>query len=809
MFNVSDKYKAAMKRPVQRFRITGQIGGIDFTDKDVLKDSMSLTNQCSGSENVQIGQVYTAELNITFLKSLGLQRYSLKGMEIRPIHGLLLQEGTFEDVPLGVYNTSEANWTASGVVIKAYDNMSKLDKSCSVSSTSGTIFELASLACEACGLELAQTREEFASMPNGEETFSLYSDNDIETWRDFISWVAQTAASFVIADREGKIAFRQYGTQVVDTIDKYHRLSGASFSDFTTRYTGMSCVNIKEQTTSYYALEEDDGLTYNLGSNPFLQYVSEKARRNVLEALSKINYVPFKVSMIGSPAYDLGDIITFTDGIGDSEALCCITKYDYKYNNQYDCQGVGSNPALASAKSKTDKDISGLENQVSSKSVVVNHYKNAKQYTLGSTNTSIMLIRFASVSACTCIFTATILINISADSVSLSGTDASGNAIAVTADGKAILTLTYSYNNEKIKDHVPVEELSSGKHIITIHKAFNVDEKTVNRLELLANISGGNADIDVGWIEATVLGQGLSTSAAGWDGNIEIEEVYTPLIINANDLAIGAIKDTVSAKTDIPTASTITEVFNGILLDNSDLAISTGIIEDIISRFVITASSINAENAPLCTYNADYVACDTAFKLITEYEYSAVEETIDRGRMTVLDMDFTEFASIGEIMLDGIDNKDYLFNNGKFYYGGIFASDGHSPMTDYEISDNQIKTTYRGTGRSEFTYIGFKTPISKIKNVYFDIDYEGGGNSNYPPCVCLYLGTSYFGTNIVGVPSLDTELPNLRNLYGKNYGKYQLQLYFGNDHKTYENVYLIIGLMDITCTINSIWIETE
>ena len=52
MYNVSDKYKAAMKRPVQRFRLTGKIGGIDFTDKDILKDSMSLTNQCSGSENV-------------------------------------------------------------------------------------------------------------------------------------------------------------------------------------------------------------------------------------------------------------------------------------------------------------------------------------------------------------------------------------------------------------------------------------------------------------------------------------------------------------------------------------------------------------------------------------------------------------------------------------------------------------------------------------------------------------------------------------------------------------------------------------
>ena len=83
-------------------------------------------------------------------------------------------------------------------------------------------------------------------------------------------------------------------------------------------------------------------------------------------------------------------------------------------------------------------------------------------------------------------------------------------------------------------------------------------------------------------------------------------------------------------------------------------------IENIISRFTITASSINAENAPLCTFNRQYVACDTAFKLIMEYEYNAVEETIDRGRMTVLDMDFTEFANIDAITLSGYTPQSVL-----------------------------------------------------------------------------------------------------------------------------------------------------
>ena len=598
MYNVSDKYKAAMKRPVQRFRLTGKIGGIDFTDKDVLKDSMSLTNQCSGSENVQIGQVYTAELNITFMRSLGLQRYSLKGLEIVPKHGLLLEDGTYEDVPLGVYSISEANWTESGLVVKAYDNMSKLDKSCSISSTNGTIFELASLACESCGLELAQTEEEFTAMPNGEETFFLYSENDIETWRDFISWVAQTAGSFVTADREGKIVFRQYGTEVVDTIDKYHRLNGASFSDFHTRYTGLSCVNIYDKTTSYYSMEQDDGLTYNLGSNPFLQLdykhylgniindaiesVKEntRKRRAVLYALQNIDYVPFRVSMIGSPAYDLGDVLQFSDGIGDSDALCCITKFDFKYNNQYSCEGVGSNPALSDARSKTDKDISGLDSQVSSKTITVHRYINAQKYILGSTNTSIILLRFTSMSVCTCLFTATILINVSADSVSLSGTDASGNAVTVTADGKAILTLTYSYNNEKIKDHVPVEALSSGRHIVTIHKAFSTDEDTVNRLELLANITGGSADIDVGWIEATVLGQGISTSEVKWDGNIDIDGEVVKININNPD--VRSINETALCIAKYPVRSSIEDSIGRVSVDDVSFRGITDLIECVV-----------------------------------------------------------------------------------------------------------------------------------------------------------------------------------------------------------------------------------
>ncbi|MBR4196762.1 MAG: hypothetical protein IKQ95_08650 [Synergistaceae bacterium] len=125
-----------------------------------------------------------------------------------------------------------------------------------------------------------------------------YAENDIKTYRDALSWIAQTCCCFVTASRSGGILFRQYGGQPADVIDDAHRFTGCTFSDFSTRYTGISVVNIRKQTTSYYAVSPDDGLTYNLGSNPYLQNAVSHSlstmRKAVLKKLAEIDYVPFK-----------------------------------------------------------------------------------------------------------------------------------------------------------------------------------------------------------------------------------------------------------------------------------------------------------------------------------------------------------------------------------------------------------------------------------------------------------------------------------------------------------------------------------
>ena len=367
MYAVSDSYKTSMKRPVQRHRIKGTIGTVPFTEDHILSGSFTISGQCSDNSMVQIGQVYTAELKITLLRKLGLYRYTLKGMEIAPHFGLSSDGREYEYIPLGIFTVSKASWGASGVEITAYDNMSKLDRSFTAKNLSGTPYSILKLACTSCGLELDMKERDFQGFANGTRVLSLYAENNIENWRDCVGWVAQALACNVFADRKGRIYLRAYSQEAVDEIDTEHRFNGATFGDYETRYTGVSVVNMEDQMTNYYAMETDDGLTYNLGSNPFMQGEDSEAMcREVLSAMGQILYVPFSVDMIGNPAYDLMDVLRFKGGFADGDKLSCITKYTFHYNAKYSCAGVGSDPALATANSKSDKNIAGLMAQVTS-----------------------------------------------------------------------------------------------------------------------------------------------------------------------------------------------------------------------------------------------------------------------------------------------------------------------------------------------------------------------------------------------------------------------------------------------------------
>ncbi len=531
MYEVSDAFREAMKRPVQHFRLRGQVivglRSFYFTEDNILKKSFNISNQCSGNELVEIGTVYTAELSATFLR-MNLPRYSLKGARIIPRLELLTSEG-YEPVPLGVFLISEANWTTWGVEVTAYDNMSKFDKKIYLNASTGTIFDFLSLACNTCGVELGMDQFDVQDLPNGRESLAIYQENDIETWRDLVSWCAQTTGTFATMDRAGKLVLRKYGTEPVDTIDDYHRYTGAKFSDFETRYTGLSIVNMTAKTTQYYGLPVDDGLTYNLGSNPLIQYGLEETltaqRTAILDAIAVIKYVPMEVDMIGSPAYDLGDVIVFSEGVADAEKLSCVTKYDWTYGGTYTVTGVGQNPALASARSKTDKDITGLLSSTNEDVIHYYDYVNAEEYHIGDEEKAeIIVFHYITTKATHIDFHAEV-------KYLLETTEIDDEEAAEYTENDGVLKVTYYLNEEEVTEYHPIETALDGEHLLHLLFTWQSSANVVGTFKVVLELKGGEVWIGQSAARGYIAGQGLVGDDA-WDGTVRIEQEFPAIDVS-------------------------------------------------------------------------------------------------------------------------------------------------------------------------------------------------------------------------------------------------------------------------------------
>ena len=532
MYQVSDAFKAAMKEPVQTFRIRGKLHlsarDFPFTESNIVKGTFGISGQCSGSDNVEIGTVYTTELSATFC-GMSLPRYTLKDAQVEPSLELQTADG-WEDVPLGIFNIKEANWEAWGVQITAYDNMSKFDKGFTLSASIGTIYDFLALACKMCGVELGMDRAEIGNLPNGQDTLSIFEENDIETWRDLVSWCAQTTATFATIDRSGKLVLRSYGRTAVDHIDHRHRFTGAKFSDFSTRYTGLSIVKIAEKVTQYYGLPQDDGLTYNLGQNPLLQYGTdetlENQRRAILNALTMIDYVPMKVSMLGSMAYDLGDILVFENGIADGEKISCITKFDWTYGGDYTVTGVGQNPDLASARSKVDKNIIGLLSQTSQDVMHYYDYINAERYHIGDGKRGrIIDFRYATTKQTHVDFHAEVKYTLETRE-----TESVDDGMLTFTESDAVLRIHYNLNGEDLRDYIPVETRHDGTHLLHLLFTWNATANIVGSFSAYLEVEGGDIVIELGDCRAYIAGQGLVGEAA-WDGGVNIEENVGAIVV--------------------------------------------------------------------------------------------------------------------------------------------------------------------------------------------------------------------------------------------------------------------------------------
>ena len=380
MYSVSDAYKAKMLDQVQTHRLVGLLDdAYSFTEADVI--GVSYKNQCS-QKNVALGSVNIGVLKLTFLVDL-LDRGDYYGKKILIYDGLKIEEESgedvFEDVPIGVFYIAEAVRTAAGIDITAYDVLSKTDKNLTIDQTSGTLFYFCKYIESETGAHFGMSQEECEALPNGTEVLSPYEDNDMTTFRDLMSALAQMVGGFAYADRNGNWKLKSFDNVSVISIPKARRMSGTEISDFNSYYDFVSYVDAK--TKNVKVVGEGDGLVMKLGNQPFLQYGTPEAidRRvnNILNVVKGMSYTPYKASML--PAFialDLGDVIELEDDYSGETTTGAVMLATWTYNKSYKVQCFGDNPNLRSAQSKTDKDISGIINQTVQNEVTYYNFAN-------------------------------------------------------------------------------------------------------------------------------------------------------------------------------------------------------------------------------------------------------------------------------------------------------------------------------------------------------------------------------------------------------------------------------------------------
>lgn len=713
MYPVSEAYKKAIESNTRKYYWTGTITDkngktYDFTNENIVKGSGYITRQCCGSSEIELGTVYSAELGISLFYDI--DRYTLQDAEIRLWFHLILPDETVEEIPMGVFFVVEANRNIKTIDLKAYDGMLNLEKKFNKGLSSATPYDFLSLLSKACHIELAQSKEEIESLTNGTELFGIYQENDIETWRDFLYYLAQALGCFATIDRYGKLLFVSYGTEAVKSIGSRHRFS-SSFSDFVTRYTAVSSTNKKTETAEYYAKKPDDGLTMNLGVNPLLQFGLEETRKKIingiLDTISMVEYVPFDSDTIGDPALDLGDVLRFTGGHADENRKAAITSINTKINGKQTVKCVGKNPKLAEAKSKNDKNISGLLSSISGNKLSVYTFTNALELEIGEERTSVISMEFASGDETNAEFHAEAIIKVESNpytrnltaegTIDLENESGGENKKIITfpiewdEDGKTGLTVFYMLDGHEIEEFRPKETWFSGIHLLNLYyPIIELEANELHTFEVLISLTNGSGKIEVQDILATISGQGLGVQER-WDGRITADETMRRIVLSGMKTHI--LTERVNTEIGLPKQTGISDRLATITMTGMPLHT---VREDVKLFYPIVHDVVETSDRKKMEYSRKYVLDEDRFLLRKEYELSGnTDMRLNRGRMLKLVIPTEEFSSLTSLTIWPFDTLPFV--NIKSLDASDITVTGHTEFTD-EIVTLKKSYTLRITG---------------------------------------------------------------------------------------------------------------
>ena len=392
MYEVSDRYKENIAKLVTFTGIHGTLAlndgtTVEFSDNNVKQGSLSISSRMNTAGEFRSGGVFSSELSLTLINFDGASSLADAIVEVE---FRLYTDSTFSEydaVPLGFYrvDSTSIKRKKDTVSLKANDDLRLFSADCD--ELEGTLYELVSAACTACGVTFGMTQEEFEQLPNGTITAKINTAR-IQTWSDLLMYVGVVTNSFARMSRSNTLVFVQLACTVSEggLVIPVREVTGdlrksTEFSDAAARITKIIMMRNGVRLKSKMEVTSSNApITLEWADNPLLAEKTDDEVKDILTAsLTEIYRCinrPYKSELIaGDPALDIGDYVRLTGGDIDTNrgyATGMITQQLWKYRGIHKIQcsvpasaAESGNTAAAQPKSQVEKELDELKAQVS------------------------------------------------------------------------------------------------------------------------------------------------------------------------------------------------------------------------------------------------------------------------------------------------------------------------------------------------------------------------------------------------------------------------------------------------------------
>lgn len=468
MYTVSSLYKTKIAENDRTSKIIGTLTlkngkSYNLDEGDFKLSSIVINNQCVDNDEINLGSVYSSQLQCEMLTSI--DRFKLYNAVIELKFGLLTDyiRNKWEYVPLGKFTITEATKSYNVTKITALDRMIRFEKKLPKKfKFYGSVYGLLVNMCKACKMELGQPKTDIEKLTNGnvQNVYINYNHKSM-TYRDLVSHTAQFLCGFATIDRHGKLVIKQFSEFSIDTISDKLR-SSVDVSDRELQYQQLTCTSKGEEWIYNETLaENDEVLTIDLGENDLLQFGTLAERRARFKAIgdkiTMLKYVPCDLDYVGNPALDLGDRLELLGGqLNDNRVYTVITNSSWSFRNKQKITGAGKS-LVGTTLTKADKTANeyGMGSNTTSNFLVC---ENKETYTITNSEKVLHEIRFSADEPCIVLMRTIVCVNSSVECNITFGYDINGTTITDFIPtqkiqiGNNIINLLYPIEKENIKD---------------------------------------------------------------------------------------------------------------------------------------------------------------------------------------------------------------------------------------------------------------------------------------------------------------------------------------------------------------------